>query len=212
MSLWSDFLDAPNVRVRIDKPAHKWDQYFAVYQRHIKPNQPIVLWEIGVDEGGSVQLWQRYLGPRAQVVGLDIDPECEAHQRPGVAIRIGNQASTAFLDSVLAEFGVPDVVIDDGSHITTDILTTLSHVYPQMPRSGVYIIEDAHAFFWPESSGGVQSQWIVDELLPVARQLNAQLSRDQITVDEVSRLTFGISFYESMIVLERGPAVLRGAF
>ena len=49
------------------RPVHKWVHYFPIYERHFAPfvNRPTTLIEIGVSKGGSLQLWERYLGPFA---------------------------------------------------------------------------------------------------------------------------------------------------
>ena len=54
---------------------HKWTHYFPAYEEHFSrfKNRPAVLVEIGVFKGGSLELWKKYLGPRVQVVGIDIE-------------------------------------------------------------------------------------------------------------------------------------------
>ena len=69
MSLWAEFLtnDAGMI--------HKWAHYFPAYERHLNRfrNQAITMIEIGCGGGGSLQMWKRYLGPHAQLVGIDIE-------------------------------------------------------------------------------------------------------------------------------------------
>ena len=38
-----------------------------------------------------------------------------------------------------------DVVIDDGSHMMSDILNSLYVLYPNLKKGGLYFIEDIHA-------------------------------------------------------------------
>src|SRR5262245_13536106 len=60
------------------KVSDKWELYLHVYDEMLnsRRDQPCRLLEIGVQNGGSLELWAKYL-PRAQViVGCDIDPEC----------------------------------------------------------------------------------------------------------------------------------------
>src|SRR3954453_2454752 len=116
MSLWTQAL---NHRGR---PLHKWTHYFPAYERHFARfvNRPVTFVEIGAGRGGSLQMWKQYLGPFAQIVGLDIRPECKDFEGDQIAVRIGDQADTAFLADVVEEFGLPDVVLDDGSHLMED--------------------------------------------------------------------------------------------
>ncbi|HYU04745.1 MAG TPA: hypothetical protein VEL02_12950, partial [Jatrophihabitantaceae bacterium] len=53
----------------------KWIHYFPIYARHLEHyrGRPVKLLEIGVYRGGGLDLWSRYLGPAARLVGLDID-------------------------------------------------------------------------------------------------------------------------------------------
>ena len=66
--LWGTFLTHQG------RVVQKLTHYFPAYERHSSRyvNRPVVFWEIGVAEGGSLQLWKRYFGPYAQIVGLDI--------------------------------------------------------------------------------------------------------------------------------------------
>jgi hypothetical protein len=60
-------------------------------------------------------MWKRYFGPHATIIGIDINPKCKAYEEDQIAIRIGEQQDVTFLNSVLDEFGAPDIVLDDGS-------------------------------------------------------------------------------------------------
>jgi hypothetical protein len=55
---------------------------------------------------------------------------CKAYEDDQIAVRIGDQSDTAFLDSVLAEFGPPDVILDDGSHMMRHVQTSFTHSLP----------------------------------------------------------------------------------
>src|SRR5258708_16929613 len=100
-------------------------------------------------------MWQRFFGPLCKIVGIDIDPQCKAHESPGIFVRIGDQSDPAFLQSVIDEFGVPDVVLDDGSHQMHHILATFKYLYPHLPKNAIYAVEDLHTAYWPEFGGGV---------------------------------------------------------
>ncbi len=162
--------------------AHKWTHYFPVYEAHLARyrNRPMLMWEIGVDEGGSLQLWKGYLGPFAQIVGLDLldKTECEEEQ---IAIRTGDQADSVFLQSLLDEFGAPDVVIDDGSHVMDHVGATFAYLYPRISPSGVYIVEDLHTAYWPEYGGGLAEPGsFIETAKGLIDELNADHTRDAL--------------------------------
>jgi 23S rRNA U2552 (ribose-2'-O)-methylase RlmE/FtsJ len=120
MNLWSEFL------TNEQRLIHKWKHYFPIYESHFGRfiNRDVVLLEIGCGEGGSLQLWKRFLGPHARIVGVDIKPECESFEEDQISIRIGDQSDKSFLDKITKEFGVPDIVLDDGSHMMSHINAT----------------------------------------------------------------------------------------
>ena len=135
MNLWADFL-TNDARV-----VWKWKHYFPIYERHFHDfvYKSVTLLEIGVASGGSLQMWKRYLGPHATIIGIDILAECKAYEEDQIEVRVGSQQDTNFLQSVIDEFGVPDIVLDDGSHRMSDTLTTFEFLYPRLPKNGVYM-------------------------------------------------------------------------
>jgi hypothetical protein len=53
------------------------------------------------------------------------------------------------LAGVVSKFGVPDIVLDDGSHLQSDLIASFEFFYPKMPKNGVYLAEDVHTSYWP---------------------------------------------------------------
>src|SRR3984893_1221062 len=104
MNLWADFL------TNDQRTIHKWKHYFPAYEQHFGRfvYRPVIFWEIGCGQGGSLQMWKRYFGPHAQIVGLDIRSACSTFEEDHIAVRIGDQSDTGFPDDVLNEFGPPD--------------------------------------------------------------------------------------------------------
>ncbi|MGY4648863.1 class I SAM-dependent methyltransferase [Mycobacterium sp. URHB0021] len=107
--------------------------------------------EIGVARGGSLQMWRQYLHPESVIVGIDIDPATErfddSTQR--LHVRIGRQQDTSFLQSVVSELGPFDVILDDGSHMTSHMVATFRYMFVKgLAPAGVYIVEDVAAKHW----------------------------------------------------------------
>ena len=198
--LWHQFLTNQG------RVSNKWPHYFCVYEQHLRRfrNTSLVLWEIGIQNGGSLQLWKQYLGPFAVIVGIDIDPACAQCAEEQIHIRIGNQNDTAFLQNIINEFGPPDIVIDDGSHIMNDMKETFFHMYTQMPDNGVYIVEDLHTCYWPEFKGGLRAQGSFIEICKnLVDSLNAYHSQGRLKPTSFTDTTYSISFYDSMVVFEK---------
>jgi cephalosporin hydroxylase len=201
MNLWQDFL------INDGKIIHKWVHYFPIYERHFCQwqNKTMTFLEIGVSRGGSLQMWQRYFGPLARIVGIDINKECKQHESPGIDIRIGDQSDPVFLQSIIDEFGVPDIVLDDGSHKMHHIIQTFNYLYQKLPKNGVYMVEDLHTAYWEEFGGGLEKP---DTFINISKhfvdKLNADHTRGEIQPDQFTRDTFAISFYDSVIAFEKG--------
>lgn len=199
--LWQDFLGNQG------KAIHKWTHYFPIYERHFAPwrGRTLTFLEVGVAKGGSLAMWRRYFGPLATVVGIDIDRKCKAHESEGCAVRIGDQSDPKFLQTVIDEFGVPDVVLDDGSHQMAHIAATFEFFYSKMGKNAVYAVEDLHCAYWSRFGGGLREP---SNFFNVAKslvdKLNADHTEGAVTPDAFTRDTFAIAFYDSMVVFDKG--------
>ena len=71
---------------------NKWDHYFDIYERHFYKyqNKDIVLLEVGVSNGGSINMWSNYFGKNSKIYGIDIDPRCKEFEKNNVKIFIGS--------------------------------------------------------------------------------------------------------------------------
>jgi len=56
----------------------KWAHYFPIYEQWFSPyrGKDIVFVEVGVQNGGSAQMWKHYFGKQAHIIGIDIDERC----------------------------------------------------------------------------------------------------------------------------------------
>jgi len=201
MTLWSEFLGNQG------RVIHKWTHYFPIYETHFARyvNLPVTFIYIGCGEGGSLNLLKRYLGPLAQIVGIDINENCRAFEEDQIGVRIGDQKDPQFLSTVLAEFGTPDVVLDDGSHMMADVTASFRYLYSRTAPSGVYMIEDLHTAYWDEFGGGAGREGSFIELSKsLIDELNAEHARNQVPVTDFTKSTLSMHFYDSVVAFERG--------
>ncbi len=208
-SLWQDFMG------NNDEIIHKWRHYFPTYERYLSPwiDRGVTMLEIGVSKGGSLKMWQRFLGPYATIIGIDIDPSCAKFESPGIHVRIGDQSDTAFLARIIEEFGVPEIVLDDGSHHMDHVIPTFEFLYPQMAQNSVYLVEDLHTAYLEEYGGGTASE---RNFLIYARQvidqMNRHWSRDDVPLNPIFDNTRSVGFFDSLVCFEKGrPPVLDAA-
>jgi SAM-dependent methyltransferase len=201
MTLWSDFL------INDDRVIHKWKHYFPIYERHFKDfvYKPVTFVEIGCGAGGSLQMWKRYFGPHARIVGIDIKPECKNFEDDQIEVHIGPQQDTQFLQSVLDKIGTPDIVLDDGSHVMNHILASFEFLYHRLLKNGIYMVEDLHCAYFEEFEGGLRKpSTFIEVSKNLIDELNADHSRGALPPTEFTRTTASMHFYDSVVVFERG--------
>ena len=120
---------------------HKWDHYFEIYDRHFKKykDKDIVLLEVGVSRGGSLQMWSDYFGKGSKnFFGIDIDPRCKEFENENTKIFIGSQSDRKFLDYVKDNIPPVDILIDDGGHYMNQQKFFLRN-YSDMLKKIVYL-------------------------------------------------------------------------
>ena len=214
--LYSFYLQHRNTRVM-----HKWEHYFEVYERYlagIRNSNPTIL-EIGVELGGSLEMWRDYFGPASRIYGIDINPSAKRHEDIATKVFIGDQQDRAFLRSVLHEIGTPDVVIDDGGHSANQQITSFEELYTGLSENGIYIVEDTHTSLW---GGRFMDRQDQQSFLQFACALTAHLmewsgkpenfqvlgtDQNESLANVASpfcRSTKAICFFDSMVVFERG--------
>lgn len=133
--------------------------YLSHYRSHLGADRfrRMVVYEIGVggyddpSTGGSLAMWRDYFN-RSVIVGLDISAK-RINFGPRVFFEQADQNSPADLQRVVDRYGMPDVVIDDGSHIGQHIHTSFEVLWPQLRDGGTYVIEDLSTSYYPEFGG-----------------------------------------------------------
>jgi 23S rRNA U2552 (ribose-2'-O)-methylase RlmE/FtsJ len=188
---------------------HKWMHYFEVYDHHFSRfrGKEVKVLEIGVFHGGSLQMWKKYFGEQAQIIGVDINPACKELEEERIRIYIGSQEEREFLAKLKAEIGRVDIVIDDGGHYMSQQITTFEELYPFVASNGIYLIEDLHTSYWPHFGGGYQRNGtFIEYSKNLIDQLNAWHSQDSenFQVDDFTKTTKSMHFYDSITVFEKG--------
>lgn len=118
--------------------------YIPEYERLLAPYRDgwNCFLEIGLAMGLSLAMWREYL-PDAEIYGVDLsivfDPK--PHTDTGTILIAADATKPEFLHYFSDIFRF-DVVIDDGSHLTSDQVKTFNLLKPQMASGGIYIIED----------------------------------------------------------------------
>jgi 23S rRNA U2552 (ribose-2'-O)-methylase RlmE/FtsJ len=188
----------------IDKHTH----YFDIYERYFAQyrNTNVTFLEIGIYNGGSLQMWKHYFGSKAKIIGVDINPECKKLEEDQIKIYIGNQADKSFLKQLTEKIPRPDIVLDDGGHFMDQQINTFEVLYPFVAPDGIYMCEDMHTSYWKNYGGGFKargtfaeySKYFID-YLHVKQSASLQKSK----ISDFAKSAFGIHYYDSILVIEK---------
>lgn len=132
--------------------------YTPVYHKYFESlrNKPIRLLEIGVggyqhpDKGGeSLRMWAEYFRD-GEIVAFDVYRK--TFPLPArCKVFCGSQVDAVFLESLPHPF---DIIIDDGSHVCSHVITSFGALWGKLNSGGIYVIEDTETSYWGEEYGG----------------------------------------------------------
>jgi hypothetical protein len=189
----------------------KWSHYFDIYERYFSKfiGHTINVLEIGVDNGGSLEMWHKYFGDDAMIFGVDINPKIQTGDIKNTFISRGDQGNSDFWDHYISEhnrlnMGKFDIIIDDGSHQFDHQRLTFFKLYPYLINGGIYMIEDTHTSYLPEYQGKPFTETckeVVDVLHAECAQHYSFFNQDQ----NVAQYINSVHFYDSVIVFEKFP-------
>lgn len=186
---------------------HKWNHYFDIYERHFSKfrNKEIVILEIGVSQGGSLQMWKEYFGEKATIFGIDIDPRCKELEEENIKIFIGSQSDRKFLRHVKSLIPKIDILVDDGGHTMKQQIVTYEELFSHVKDEGTYLSEDLHTSYWLKWGGGYKRRGtFIEYSKNFIDYLNAFHSQQKsLRVNSFTKSVDSIHYYDSIIVIEK---------
>ena len=125
--------------------------YIEVYEEILRPYRATAknIFEIGLLEGASMRMWERYFSEQANVYGIDCDETPIGGRydlRPIIAegthkIFIGDAEDQATIEKFF--LGIKfDVIIEDANHSFDQQMLLYRNFKPYLNKDGIYIIED----------------------------------------------------------------------
>ena len=145
------------------KVSDKWESYLDYYDRSLSSikNDPISMLEIGVQNGGSLETWSAYFSNAEILVGCDIDENCRklSYDDSRIKIVIGDANESNTYNEITSLSSSFDLVIDDGSHQSIDIINSFLNYFPLVKAGGQYIIEDSHCLYIENFGGGIMNEY-----------------------------------------------------
>lgn len=209
------------------KTSDKWEIYLVVYERLFKElrESSLRLLEIGVQNGGSLEIWSKYFPKAEKLVGCDIDEKCGGlkYDDPRVSVIVGDATSSDIHSSIANDFKSFDLILDDGSHTAEDIVQTFCRYFPLLNDGGMFVAEDLHCSYWGEFGGGLYSPYssisFFKLLADITNHEHWGVHREravflaeitdtyQVTLDEsVLEEIHSVEFCNSLCVVRKQPA------
>jgi 23S rRNA U2552 (ribose-2'-O)-methylase RlmE/FtsJ len=118
--------------------------YMPYFEKYL--DKHVCILEIGIAEGNSLRLLDSYF-PNATIYAIDINEK-------SVQLKFGNNIHTYLCSQdnfqKLQELfnGIKfDIIIDDGSHLTSHQQKSLGFLFPFLNKGGIYICEDLHTSY-----------------------------------------------------------------
>ncbi len=186
---------------------HKWKHYFDIYERHFSRfrNKEIIILEIGVFQGGSLQMWKNYFGEKTRIYGIDIDPRCKQIEEDNITIFIGSQSDRKFLREIKKQLPRVDILIDDGGHTMDQQIVTFEELFDLVKDDGVYLCEDLHTSYWKSYGGGYKRRGsFIEYSKNFIDFINAYHSKQRsLKVSEFTKSVDSLHYYDSILVIEK---------
>ncbi len=206
------------------KVSTKWSSYFNIYDFWLAGlrDDSLNVLEIGVQNGGSLELLSQYFKNANNIVGVDINPLVNALSFEDPRIKVFSGAAreeSTFHELYAATPDGYDLIIDDGSHHSLDTVLNFVMYFPRLKAGGLYLVEDMHCAYWDEYGGGQNNPRSASTFFKLLADLvNMQHSRGKFSAysifeDFFQEVNFpkcliddsiySVSFYNSMYVIQK---------
>ena len=152
-------------------------------------NKNITFVEIGIANGGSLEIWKKYFGKSSRIIGIDINPECRIFEKDGYEIFIGNQSCPKFWKFFFKKVGNVDIILDDGGHTNLDQIITTLNTVNKINDNGLLVIEDTHTSYSKEYNSSTKYSFV-----NFAKAYFALVKRESIPTTAIAKVTIRLYF------------------
>ena len=193
----------------------KVTNYFQIYVdlfSHLRGKDCTFI-ETGVLNGGSLFMWRNWLGDKARIIGVDLNPVAKQWEQFGFEIFIGDQGDPAFWETFYLSVGSFDVLLDDGGHQSFQQIVTLSEAIKAAKNKCTIVIEDTCASFFKEFGAHHEHSFLeyakdsTDTLLANTNQFYPgqypQINNPKI-VEQFSSV-YSVQFFSGMVAYHIDP-------
>src|SRR6056300_140523 len=186
----------------VEKFTTKLESYFNVYEKIFQSykGKKITFVEVGVSTGGSLQMWRKYFGENARIIGVELNPEAKKLEADGFEIFIGNQSDPIFWKKFYEAVGKIDILLDDGGHKNIQQISTVHNSLPFINNNGLVVVEDTHASYLSEFKNPSYFSFI-NYCNKIIESIHRRCTALNKKTNIYSNKIFSVNFYESITVL-----------
>ena len=187
-----------------DVSINKWLHFYRIYDRyfHAYRGTDVVFLEIGVDKGGSLQMWKNYFGEKATVIGVDIEEKCKIFEQGNAKVEIGSQEDPQFWEYIKGKYPRIDILLDDGGHTMNQQIATFECMFPFISDGGIYMCEDTHTSYMENFGGGYGGKNFIGYSKKFIDDMHAHFSK-VLQPNYNTESMYSVHFYDSIVVVEK---------
>lgn len=156
-----------------------------------------ILWEIGILNGASLNMWAEYY-KNSKIIGFDIEDKSSLNYLKNIETKILDQGNKEQLLELSNEKEI-DVIIDDGSHYVNHQIMTFECLFNSLKSNGQYIIEDLHTSTNMQSGYNfINNKGALQYLQDISQNIEPKNYPGQFNTFNVIKLIKSIEFFTSL--------------
>ena len=180
----------------------KWSNYFEIYENILKRfvNKKVTLVEIGIGDGGSLFMWRKFLGKKAKIIGIELNPEAKKLEKYNFKIFTGDQSDPHFWKKFYKKNGKIDILIDDGGHTNLQQVTSFMESINHINDNGVIIVEDTHTSYMNYKGFKNPSKYsFINFSLNIIENIHRRNPMLKKKMNLISEKIYSIEYYDSIV-------------
>ncbi|MDR1497309.1 MAG: class I SAM-dependent methyltransferase [Puniceicoccales bacterium] len=172
----------------------------------------LTMLEIGVDNGGGLEIWKKYFPANTVIHGIDINEDCAKLKFPeNIHFHLGDATNADFIREHFEDEQF-DIILDDGSHHPKDVIAAFLNLFPLLKNGGIYLVEDCELSYQKNclNGGFLKKGSTIEFFKSLVDSLNydyidaADLTREQKkTLKEYNKMIRKILFYPNICAIEK---------
>ena len=181
----------------------KWEKYFSIYEKLFNEykNKGITFVEIGILDGGSLEIWKKYFGDNSRIIGIDNNPKCKKFQNENYEIFIGSQSDPSFWEKFYKEVGNVDIVLDDGGHTNDQQIISLINSVKNINDGGLYVVEDVHSSY-QKHYGNPYKYSFINFSKKTIDDINSTFPSLKKFDYNLNQFVYSVEFFESIVAFK----------